>query len=149
MFDSDLDFTAAAPADAEALDAYSRVVTDAVEAVAPAVVRVHPRLKSQGRGGQGGVGSGVIVSPDGLILTNSHVAQKAPAHDIVTPDGRRLTARLLGDDGEVFAQVETAPQFFDGLLPRADDVGRGGGEQPSGQGVLSDVCAGAAQEFEE
>ncbi|HEY3798362.1 MAG TPA: trypsin-like peptidase domain-containing protein [Caulobacteraceae bacterium] len=79
--------------DAPALDAYSRVVTAAVEAVAPAVVRVHPRLK-----GRGGVGSGVIVSPDGLILTNSHVAQKAAIAEIVTPDGRHLTARLLGDD---------------------------------------------------
>jgi S1-C subfamily serine protease len=104
MFDSDVNFVADASdrfeaqrlspnPDAEALDAYSRTVTAAVEAVAPAVVRVHPRLK-----GRGGVGSGVIVSPDGLILTNSHVAQKAPAHDIVTPEGRHLTARLLGDD---------------------------------------------------
>ena len=93
--------------DAAALDAYSRVVTDAVEAVAPSVVRVHPRLK-----GRGGVGSGVIVSPDGLILTNSHVAQSAPAHEIVTPDGRHLTARLLGDDPDT-----------DLALLRVDDPG--------------------------
>ena len=116
MFDSPVTFVTDASAefgthqaahnpDAEALDAYSRTVTAAVEAVAPAVVRVHPRLK-----GRGGVGSGVIVSPDGLILTNSHVAQQAPAHDIVTADGRHLTARLLGDDPDT-----------DLALLRADD----------------------------
>ena len=118
MFQSDLTFvadtsrdatahTATTNPDAEALDAYSRVVTAAVETVAPAVVRVHPRVK-----GRGGVGSGVIVSPDGLILTNSHVAQKAAAHDIVTADGRHLTARLLGDDPDT-----------DLALLRADDPG--------------------------
>jgi S1-C subfamily serine protease len=119
MFDSSLSFVAddrpgdiAAPtptpaADAVALDAYSRVMTAAVEAVAPSVVRVHPRLK-----GRGGVGSGVIVSPDGLVLTNSHVAQGASAHEIVTPDGRHLTARLLGDDPDT-----------DLALLRVDDPG--------------------------
>jgi len=117
MFQKDLrlvagpDLDPAARAGAEslddlALDAYSRVVTAAVEKVAPAVVRVHPRLK-----GRGGAGSGVIVSPDGLILTNSHVAQKAAAHEIVTPDGRHLTARLLGDDPDT-----------DLALLRADDA---------------------------
>ena len=105
----ELDRASQSPADTLddlALDAYSRVVTAAVETVAPAVVRVHPRLE-----GRSGAGSGVIVSPDGLILTNSHVAQKAPAHEIVTPDGRHLVARLLGDDPDT-----------DLALLRADDA---------------------------
>ncbi len=124
MFDSPLDFPPAfvaddrpadihasppgpQTADDAALDAYSRVVTAAVEAVAPSVVRVHPQLKRRG-----GVGSGVIVTPDGLVLTNSHVAQAAPTHEIVTPDGRHLTARLLGDDPDT-----------DLALLRVDDPG--------------------------
>src|SRR5688500_6489568 len=80
--------------DALLLDAYSRAVTAAVERAGPAVVNVAVR----GRGGRGGAGSGVVVSPDGLILTNSHVAAGAEALEIATAEGRRFPARLLGDD---------------------------------------------------
>ena len=75
--------------DAEALDAYSRAITRAVDLVGPSVVRVDTR---------GGAGSGVIVSPDGLALTNSHVVNGARAVSLTTLDGRQLSARVLGDD---------------------------------------------------
>jgi S1-C subfamily serine protease len=81
--------------DSSLLDAYSAAVTGAVERAGPSVVNVAIR-KAPGRGG--GAGSGVIVSPDGLILTNSHVAHGAAALAIAMSDGRRFAARLLGDD---------------------------------------------------
>jgi S1-C subfamily serine protease len=81
--------------DAELLDAYSRAVSDVVDSVGPAVVRVET-LSARGR--RGGVGSGVIISPDGLVLTNSHVVQGSSELKLVTPDGLNLSARLIGED---------------------------------------------------
>mgnify|MGYP001451899323 FL=1 len=92
------------PADDQALlDAYSRAVIDVVDRVGPAVVRlaVHSGNAGQDRQNRGGTGSGVILSPDGLILTNSHVAGAlgpAARIDVTTADGQELRARLVGDD---------------------------------------------------
>jgi S1-C subfamily serine protease len=92
------------PADDQALlDAYSRAVIDVVERVGPAVVRLavlngNPGQPSQSRQPRGGTGSGVIVAPDGLILTNSHVAGTASRIEVTTADGQDLHARLVGDD---------------------------------------------------
>jgi S1-C subfamily serine protease len=90
------------------LDAYSRAVIDVVDRVGPAVVALAVRSAQtndwNGRE-RGGAGSGVVVAPDGLILTNSHVAGAAGAPggsaariDVTTPDGQDLRARLVGDD---------------------------------------------------
>lgn len=80
--------------EARLLDAYSRAVVQAVETVGPSVVRVHP----PGEDGRESVGSGVVIGADGLILTNSHVVRGAQQMTIATQDGRRLEARLVGDD---------------------------------------------------
>jgi S1-C subfamily serine protease len=94
----------AIPADDQALlDAYSRAVIDVVERVGPAVVRLailngNPGQPSQSGQPRGGTGSGVIVAPDGLILTNSHVAGTASRIEVTTADGQDLHARLVGDD---------------------------------------------------
>ena len=81
------------PADAQLLDAYSRAVIDVVERLGPAVVGLHSRGDRRG-----GSGSGVIVAPDGLILTNSHVVGGANRVAVTTADGRNLNARVMGDD---------------------------------------------------
>ena len=83
------------PASAEApLDAYSRAVSSVVENVGPAVVRV----QSARGDGRGGLGSGVIISHDGLALTNSHVVSGARRVRLAFADGEETEAQVIGDD---------------------------------------------------
>src|SRR5712672_3753050 len=82
--------------DAALLDAYSRTVIEVVDSVSPAVVRLDMKPSEQAR--QGGSGSGVIVSPDGLVLTNSHVVGGNSRLRVTTADGQSLTAVVVGDD---------------------------------------------------
>src|ERR1700687_2285099 len=84
------------PEDQALLDAYSRAVIDVVDRGGPAVVRLDVKAKGDQR--QGGTGSGVIVAPDGLVLTNSHVVGGAASVNVTTVEGRSLTARVVGDD---------------------------------------------------
>jgi S1-C subfamily serine protease len=89
----------AVPAEDQALlDAYSRAVIDVVDRVGPAVVGLTVRSEKPGARSHGGSGSGVLVAPDGLILTNSHVAGAASRIEVTTAEGQHLHARLVGDD---------------------------------------------------
>ena len=83
--------------DAGALDAYSRTVTRVAEAVGPAVVRLDVTRRARGRD-VGGSGSGFLFTPDGLIVTNSHVVSGATAIEATLNDGQALKAHLIGDD---------------------------------------------------
>jgi S1-C subfamily serine protease len=86
----------AAASDAQLLDAYSQAVVHVVETVSPAVVHVHVE-GVRGRAGLG-TGSGVVVSPDGLVLTNNHVVEGARSIVLTLGDGTRFNARPLGRD---------------------------------------------------
>jgi S1-C subfamily serine protease len=92
--------------DDELLDAYSRAVVSAVDAVGPAVVHI-----DAGRGG----GSGVLFTPDGLILTNDHVVGRGDGVRAVFADGRTFVADLVGRDPDTDLAVLRVGS--DGSLP--------------------------------
>ncbi len=82
-----------APAAEHPLDAYSRTVAGVAERIGPAVVRVDSRDKRRG-----GVGSGVVIADDGLVLTNSHVVAATKRVRLAFAEGGDTEALVLGDD---------------------------------------------------
>ena len=89
--------------DGDLLDAYSATVIAAAERVSPAVVSIevtHGDPSASGRGHGRGSGSGFLFTPDGYILTNSHVVNGASRIDVMLTDGRRAEATLAGQDSD-------------------------------------------------
>ena len=113
----------------EPLDAYSLAVVGAVDKVGPAVVSVYTGGAEEAARARGGAGSGVVVTPDGYLLTNEHVVQRVEAARVSFVDGRTVPAVVAGRDPATdlavlraqaaalpYAELASAPRLKPGQL---------------------------------
>ncbi len=105
------------------LDAYSVAVTEAAERITPSVVNI--AVKTLGKGGEHrSGGSGFLFTPDGFILTNSHVVTGATSIEVTLVDGTRCTASIIGNDPHTDLAVVriSAPNQIPAQLGDSDSI---------------------------
>ncbi len=103
--------------DGSLLDAYSQTVADTIERASPAVAHIEIAGDRNGRTARG-TGSGVVVSPDGLVLTNNHVVEGASRIHLMLRGGLQASARVLGRDPDTDLAVLRAetPETLPSLM---------------------------------